>query len=290
MNQKQHMTRRSLLQLAGAGMVGTLTGARLAAEEKPAPAKVKGNIKQSLCRWCYGRVPLEKLAAEAVKIGYKSIELIGPEEYKIVKPFGLTCAMVPCGSIGDGFNRKENHDRLVQELRKKIEFAAAEGLPNVICMSGNRKGLPDDEGLETCVVGLKRIMGFAEQKKVTIIMEGLNSRVDHADYMFDRTSWGVALAKKIGSPRFKLLYDIYHMQIMEGDVIRTIQANHEYIGHYHTGGVPGRNEIDETQELNYPAIMKAILKTGYQGFVGQEFIPRREPLVSLAQGFRICDV
>jgi len=177
-----------------------------------------------------------------------------------------------------------------KDLREKIDFAAAEGLPNVICMSGNRKGMPDEEGLANCVIGLKKIVGLAEQKKVTLCMEGLNSKVNHKDYMYDHTRWGVDLAKKVGSPRFKLLYDIYHMQIMEGDVIRTIQDYHEYIAHYHTGGVPGRHEIDETQELNYGAVVKAILKTGYQGYLGQEFIPVRDPFASLAQAFHICDV
>jgi hydroxypyruvate isomerase len=198
--------------------------------------------------------------------------------------------MIRCKSITDGLNRKENHDWIEAELRSHIDFAAAEKIPNVICMSGNRKGMSDEEGLENCAIGLKRVVGLAEQKKVTICMEGLNSKVDHKDYMYDRTGWGVALCKKVGSPRFKLLYDIYHMQIMEGDVIRTIRENKDYIAHYHTGGVPGRNEIDETQELNYPAIVKAILDTGYTGYLGQEYIPKREPLGSLALGFRICDV
>jgi hydroxypyruvate isomerase len=198
--------------------------------------------------------------------------------------------MIRCASIADGLNRTPNHDKIEQELRRHIEFAAAEGLPNVICMSGNRRGMDDDEGLKNCITGLKRVLGFAEKMKVTICMEGLNSKVDHKDYMYDYTRWGVELAKKLGSPRFKLLYDIYHMQIMEGDVIRTIKDNKDYLAHFHTGGVPGRHEIDETQELNYPAIVKAILATGYTGYLGQEFIPARDPLKSLAQGFQICDV
>src|SRR5260370_31120937 len=176
-----------------------------------------------------------------------------------------------------------------KELRTNNEFAAEEGMPNVICMSGNRREMTDEEGLENCAIGLKRVVGLAEEKKVTICMEGLNSKIDHKDYMYDFTKWGVALVKKVGSPRFKLLYDIYHMQIMEGDVIRTIRENKEHIAHYHTGGVPGRNEIDETQELNYPAIVKAILATRYTGYLGQEVIPLRDPIASLAQGFRICD-
>jgi hydroxypyruvate isomerase len=284
--------RRSVLQAMGAGVVGALSASSLKSAE-PAdkePYKPKGNIKQSICRWCYGNIPLDKLAAEAVKMGYKSIELLMPEDYKTVKEAGLTCAMIRCASIPDGLNRKENHEKIEKELRTHIDFAAAEGLPNVICMSGNRKGLADDEGLKVCAAGLKRVIGYAEEKKVTVCMEGLNSKVDHKDYMYDKTTWGVELCKKVGSDRFKLLYDIYHMQIMEGDVIRNIKDFKDYIAHYHTGGNPGRHEIDDTQELNYPAIVKAILATGYKGYLGQEFIPVREPFASLAQGFRICDV
>jgi hydroxypyruvate isomerase len=290
MSQRERPSRRTALRAATAGVASTLIGSRAMATGSKEQGKVQGNIKQSVCRWCYSSVPLDKLAAEAARIGYKSVELLMPEDFKTVKPFGLTCAMVRCASIADGLNRKENHDRIEQELRKHIDFAAAEGIPNVICMSGNRRGMPDDEGLDNCAIGLKRVVGLAEQKKVTICMEGLNSKVDHKDYMYDFTKWGVKLAQKVGSPRFRLLYDIYHMQIMEGDVIRTIRENKEYIAHYHTGGVPGRHEIDETQELNYPAIIKAILDTGYEGYLGQEYIPKREPIASLAQGFRICDV
>jgi hydroxypyruvate isomerase len=280
-----------MVKAAGAGVVVALGGqvAQLAGQESGNAAGIR--IKQSVCRWCYGDIPLEKLAAEARRIGYQSIELVTPDDYPTVQAAGLTCAMLSGACrIEDCFNRQENHDRLEKALRDHIEFAAAHGLPNVICFSGNRRGMSDDEGLENCAIGLKRIVGFAEEKKVTICMELLNSKVNHKDYMCDRTPWGVELAKKVGSPRFKLLYDIYHMQIMEGDVIRTIRDNQEYIGHYHTGGNPGRHEIDDTQELFYPAIVKAILETGYDGFLGQEFIPAREPLASLAQGFRICDV
>jgi hydroxypyruvate isomerase len=287
MNREPLWTRRSVLKTAGAGLLGTLTVSSLQAQELH---KAKGNIKQSVCRWCYAKIGLPKLAEEAAKMGYKSVELLTLDEVKEVQAFGLTCAMIRCASITEGLNRRENHDRIEKELRRNIEFAAAQGMPNVICMSGNRKGMPDDVGLDNCAAGLKKVVGFAEEKKVTICMEGLNSKVNHKDYMYDKTKWGVDLVKKVGSPRFRLLYDIYHMQIMEGDVIATIKQYHEYIAHYHTGGVPGRNEIDDSQELNYPAIVKAILATGYQGYLGQEFIPKREPLASLAQGFRICDV
>jgi hydroxypyruvate isomerase len=281
MKQKPLLNRRNLLGAAGAGALGVLAAPHVSGADTPA---TKGRIKQSVCRWCYDKIKLENLAEEAKKIGYRSIELLTIDEYKVVKPYGLTCAMLGRVSISDGLNREQYHEGIERELRKNIEFAAAEGLPNTICMAGNRRGMADDEGMKNCLIGLKRVIGFAEEKNVTLCMEGLNSKRDHKDYMYDYTKWGVELCKKLGSPRFKLLYDIYHMQIMEGDVIRTILDNKD------TGGNPGRHEIDETQELNYPAIVRAIVDTGYQGFLGQEFIPRRDPLQSLAQGFRICDV
>jgi hydroxypyruvate isomerase len=290
MTGEDRLDRRSVVKAAGVGALAVLSGplANLRAAETEEAA---GNIKQSVCRWCYGNIPLEKLAAEAKRIGYRSIELVTPAEFPIVKAAGLTCAMLSGAcKIEDCFNRQENHDQLEKVLREHIEFAAANGLPNVICFSGNRRGMSDEEGLANCAAGLKQLVGFAEEKKVTICMELLNSKVDHRDYMCDRSPWGVELVKQVGSPRFKLLYDIYHMQIMEGDVIRTIQESKEYIGHYHTGGNPGRHEIDDTQELNYAAIVQGILDTGYEGFLAQEFIPARDPLESLAQGFRICDV
>jgi len=280
-----------VVKAAGTGALAAL-GAPLAdVHAGEAKSKGGGRAKQSVCRWCYAGIPLEMLAAESKRIGYQSVELVTPDEYPTVKAAGLTCAMLSGAcEIGDCLNRKENHDQLEKALRKHIEFAAANGLPNVICFSGNRRGMSDDEGLANCAIGLKRVVGFAEEKGVTVCMELLNSKVNHADYMCDRTPWGVELVKRVGSPRFKLLYDIYHMQIMEGDVIRTIQDNKEYIGHYHTGGNPGRHEIDETQELYYPAIMRAILDTGFEGYVAQEFVPARDPLASLKQGFEICDV
>jgi hydroxypyruvate isomerase len=282
--------RRTVVKAAGIGAMAAMTQP-VAWVRGAESAKAKGNIKQSVCRWCYGKIPLEKLAEEAKRIGYQSIELLTPEDFKVVKPLGLTCAMVKGAcEIPDGFNRKKNHDRLEKSVREHVDFAAENGLPSVIVFSGNRRGMSDDEGLANCVEGLKRVVGHAEEKKITICMELLNSKVNHADYMCDRSPWGVELVKQVGSPRFKLLYDIYHMQIMEGDVIRTIQDNKEAFGHYHTGGNPGRHEIDETQELNYPAIVKAIIDTGYEGYLGQEYIPAREPLASLEQGFRICDV
>jgi hydroxypyruvate isomerase len=279
--------RRTALQALGAGALAASVYCSAAADDRPA---AKGRINQSVCRWCYGKIPLHTLAAEVKKLGYQSVELLVPKEVPTVKAAGLTCAILGGASIPDGLNRKENHEKIEKHLREFIDYAAGEGIPNVICMSGNRRGMPDDVGLENCVLGLKRVVGYAEEKKVTLCMEGLNSKVDHKDYMYDKTQWGVELCKRVSSERFKLLYDIYHMQIMEGDVIRTIKENAKYIGHYHTGGNPGRHEIDETQELNYTAIAKAIADTGFKGFMAQEFIPARDPVASLTQAFKICDV
>ena len=279
--------RRSALRNLGAGVVGASLASSLALGDAP---KIKGNLKQSICRWCYSGIPLEKLCAIAKGIGYQSIELLSPDEAKKVKAAGLTCALMGGADIANGLNRKEYHDAIVKKLTGLIDFAADENLPAVICMSGNRKGLDDEAGLKMCIVGLKRVIGHAETKKVTLIMEGLNSKVDHKDYMYDKTTWGVELCKALGSDRFKLLFDIYHMQIMEGDVIRTIRTFKDYIGHYHTGGNPGRNEIDETQELNYAAIAKAIVATGFKGYLAQEFIPKRDAAASLKQAFETCDV
>ncbi|HRR56029.1 MAG TPA: TIM barrel protein [Acidobacteriota bacterium] len=278
--------RRDLLSASLAGGVAAAFG-----RERPVRAAGPAPVKQSVCRWCYGSIPLEELVEEAAGIGYQSIELLNPEEVLVVEKAGLTCAMLHgTGPIHDCLNRRENHERCERELRTAVAFAHEHQLPNVICFSGNRDGMDDEEGLRNCADGLKRVAGLAERMGVTICLELLNSKVDHKGYMADHTAWGVELVKRVGSPRVKLLYDIYHMQIMEGDIIRTIRDNHEYIGHYHTGGVPGRHEIDESQELNYPAVMRAIAETGYDGFVGQEFVPSRDPLASLAQGFRICNV
>ncbi|MDQ3846702.1 MAG: TIM barrel protein [Bacteroidota bacterium] len=255
--------------------------------------KLKGKINHSVCKWCYPKISLEDLCKAAKGIGLSSIELLGPEEWPTLKKYGLTCAM-PWGAgkgIVDGWNDPKLHDELLASFEDVIPKAANAGLDKIITFSGNRKGLSDEQGLENCAKGLKRLMNTAEKHKVTVTMELLNSKVNHKDYQCDHTKWGVELVKMVGSDRFKLLYDIYHMQIMEGDVIATIKEYHPYINHYHTGGVPGRNEIDETQELNYPAIIKAIIDTGHKGFVGQEFIPKREDaLASLKQGVQICDV
>jgi hydroxypyruvate isomerase len=305
---KNTLTRReALVSMAGAAALATVPGLR-AADSSPAsaspstkPASKTGGINHSVCKWCYKDIPLETLAAAAKGIGLQSIELLNPEDFPTLKKYDLTCAMVSnpvgktsagvsVGGIPKAWNRLEHHDTLVEIYSQRIAEVADAGFVNLICFSGNREKMDDQQGLENCVVGLKRILPLAEKRGVTIAMELLNSKVNHADYMCDRTAWGVELAKRLNSERFKLLYDIYHMQIMEGDVIRTIQNNHAYIAHYHTGGNPGRHEIDETQELYYPAIMRAILDTGFKGFVAQEFIPVRDPLASLAQGVKICTV
>ena len=245
---------------------------------------------------CYSTIPFEDLCKSAKEIGMKSLELTGPAEWEILKKYDLTSAMgwgdYPKGmGLPNFFNKVQNHDQLVAFYEDLIPKAAKAGVNNVICFSGNREGLSEEQGLINCKKGLQRIMKTAEKYNVTVSMELLNSKKDHKDYQCDHTEWGSVLCEMVGSDKFKLLYDIYHMQIMEGDVIATIKKNYQYISHYHTGGVPGRNEIDDTQELNYPAIMKAIVDTGYKGFIGQEFIPAKpDKIASLKQGILICDV
>ena len=257
------------------------------------PAPPAARLKQSVCRWPYEGVPLETLCREAKQIGLQSVELLGEHEWPVTKRFGLTCAMATGPTtIAVGLNRPDQHDRIVAEATRLLPLVTAAGLPNMIVFSGNRAGLSDGEGMEHCERGLRRITPLAEQWGVTVCMELLNSKVDHHDYQCDHTVWGAELVRRVGSPRFKLLYDIYHMQIMEGDVIRTIRTHFNAIAHFHTGGVPGRHELDETQELQYRAIMTAIADLGYTGFVGQEFIPSRgrDPIASLRQGFTVCSI
>ncbi len=254
---------------------------------------LKNAVNHSVCKWCYRDIPLEEFTDRCKDIGISSIELLNPDQWDVVHNRGLKCAISNGSSLGipRGFNDRQYHMQLQNEILKIIPQAADKGIPQIITFSGNRGTISDEDGLENCAVGLEKIVKEAEKQGVHIIMELLNSKIDHEDYMCDHTDWGRALVEKVGSPNFKLLYDIYHMQIMEGDVIRTIRDNAQYIGHYHTGGVPGRNEIDETQELYYPAIMKAIVDTGFGGFVAQEFIPSRDnALKSLKQGIDICNI
>lgn len=294
---KTKLSRRSALQTltGGAAVLAAASSLshRLTAAEAAAGAKLKGRINHSVCKWCYDNIPLEEFCQAGKEMGLQSVELLEVKDFPTLKKHGLTCAVVSGvpGGIGSGLNRVENHDKIVEFMERTLPAAAEFGAPTVICFSGDRKGLDDEKGLENCAIGLKRIAPVAEKHKVTVIMELLNSKVNHKDYQCDYSKWGVELCKRVGSERFKLLYDIYHMQIMEGDICATIKANHQYFGHYHTGGVPGRNEIDDTQELNYPRIMQEIVNTGFKGFVAQEFIPKRpDKLASLKQGVQICDV
>ena len=255
--------------------------------------KLKGRVNHSVCKWCYQNIPLEEFCAASKGMGLQSVELLTVSDFPTLKKHDLVCAMVSGvpGGISSGLNRVANHDKIVEFFEQTCPIVADHGYPNIICFSGNRAGMSDEEGLANCAIGLKRVAPIAEKYKVTVCMELLNSKRSHKDYMCDHSAWGVALAQKVGSERFKLLYDIFHMQIMEGDMCDTIKENHQYFGHYHTGGVPGRGEIDETQEINYPKVMKAILDTGYKGFVAQEFVPKRsDALASLKQGVQICDV
>jgi hydroxypyruvate isomerase len=266
---------------------------RIGAAENVLDENLKGKINHSVCQWCYDGIPLEDLVIAAKEIGLKSVELLKEAQWPVVIKHGLTCAMGYASTIwlDKGFNDPALHQPLLKDFSDVIPRAADMGLKNLICFSGNRKGISDLQGLENCATGLDPIIKLASKYNITVSMELLNSKVDHKDYLCDHTTWGVALCEKIGSMNFKLLYDIYHMQIMEGDVIATIRKHHQYISHYHTGGVPGRHEIDETQELNYVAIMKAIVDTGFKGFVSQEFIPKNvDKIASLKQGVTICDV
>ena len=256
--------------------------------------KLKGNIHHSVCQWTYSFMPLEELCKTVKDIGFNAIDLIGPKDWPMLQKYGIYSSM--CYTAGEnsltkGFNDPSQHDRLIKDFLEVIPLMKKAGYKNVICFSGNRNGMDDETGMKNCAAALKKIMPLAEKNGITLIMELLNSKVDHKDYMCDHTNWGVGLCKMVGSDNFKLLYDIYHMQIDEGDVIRTIRDNKQYIGHFHTGGVPGRNEINDKQELFYPAIMRAIVDTGFKGYVAQEFIPKAEDKVaSLKEAIRICDV
>ncbi len=275
-------------------------GERLQAADEATPGAKK--VNHSVCKWCYPKVPLDDLCRFGKDLGMTSIDLVDPADFPTLKKHGLTTAMVSfptipgpageqVGSIPHGFNNPANHDLLVKAYEPLIKTAAEFGAKHVICFSGNRNGLDSEQGIVHCATGLKKLLPFAERHGITLVMELLNSRVDHKDYMCDTSSWGIELCKRLSSENFKLLYDIYHMQIMEGDVIANIRANNAFYAHYHTGGVPGRNEIDDTQELNYPAIMRAILETGYKGHVAQEFLPKKpDALQSLREAVKICSV
>lgn len=262
-------------------------------EELKLDSMLKGRINHSVARWCFNDFDIETLCSEAKKIGITGIDLVGPKDWPVLKKHNLVSTMCNGAELNlvDGFNDQKFHEQLIKNYTEMIPLVAEAGYKNLICFSGNTRGKTDEEGWNNCVLGLQKLIPLAEKHNVILVMELLNSKINHKDYQCSKTSWGVELAKRINSENFKLLYDIYHMQIDEGDVIRTIQENHKYIVHYHTGGVPGRNEIDETQELNYSAIMKAIANTGFTGFVGQEFIPKqKDKIASLKKAIAICDI
>lgn len=290
--------RQSVAMLAGGiSTAGIFQALGQEVKEGQTAAGSKAKFKHSVCQWCFGRIPLDELCVESKKIGIESVEILFPDQWATVAKHGLTCAMGRpqpvngIAGISTAFEKKENHDTLVQIYEDIIPKAAKAGnVPQIIAFSGNRRGLSDEEGLENCAAGVKRIIGLAEKHNITISMELLNSKRSHKDYLCDRTAWGVELVKMVGSDRFKLLYDIFHMQIMEGDVISTIRENKEYISHLHTAGVPGRNEIGNDQELNYRGICEALAEMGYDGYLGQEFMPKNDPLTSLREAIEICTV
>ncbi|MES3017389.1 MAG: TIM barrel protein [Bacteroidota bacterium] len=288
--------RRRALKNIIAGTAALSTGAMLSSFSKMTEKQsglLKGNINHSVCRWCFNQLSVEELAIAGKEMGLKAIDLVGPKDWPTLRKYSLESSMCNGAEINlvNGFNDKQYHSTLLKNYSEMIPLVAKAGYKNLICFSGNRAGKDDETGLSNSAEGLKQLMALAEKHKVTLVMELLNSKIDHKDYQCDKTPWGVELVKRVGSENFKLLYDIYHMQIDEGDVIRTIKANHQYIAHYHTAGVPGRHELDELQELNYPAIMNAIVSTGFKGFVAQEFIPvKADKLASLRQAVALCDV
>ncbi len=288
-----HLNRRAFARhTAGSIALGSLgLGATLAQAQpaKTGPAS-GGRIKQASCRGAFGKVSIDQMCQICVKLGLHGIDMVKPEDWPTLKKHDLICTMVSSHKLRVGLNRIENHEGCLATLEKSIHAAADAGFPNVICFSGNREGLSDEEGIENCVIGLKQIAPLAEKKGITLCMELLNSKRNHKDYQCDRTHWGAEVCKQVGSPRVKLLYDIYHMQVQEGDVIATIREYIDYIAHIHTAGVPGRHEIDESQELYYPAIMRAIADLGFEGYVAHEYRPIKDPMECLTKAVKLCDV
>ena len=286
------ISRRQAVAALGALAAASTLSTRGAIARTPGDlAPSASRLKHSVSRWCYGAIPLDELCMAAKAIGYSSVELLDEQDWPVPRRHGLECAMANgFGTIPVGFNRPSHHDKLVADGQRMIPLAARAKVPNIVCFSGNRGGMSDGEGIANCIAGFRRLTPLAEQHGVTLCLELLNSRIDHTDYHADHTTWGVQVVQGVNSPRLKLLYDIYHMQVMEGDVIRTIRDNFAHIAHFHTGGVPGRNEIDDSQELNYRRVMQAIADLGFTGFVAQEFVPRRDPIASMRQAYEICDV
>jgi hydroxypyruvate isomerase len=284
-----NFTRRTLLKSSIVGAAATVLPVLPASADTAAR---KGRIHQSVCQWCYPHVPLDQLAECAAKIGLRGVDLLEPDAYEIPRRYGLVCTMgyAGGGDIGNALNRVENHAAIETAFRTNIPRAAKAGVPNVITFSGNRAGMSDDEGARNTIAGLNRVKKIGEDHGVTICLELLNSKHDHHDYMCDRTAWGVRVVQEVNSPNVKLLYDIYHMQIMEGDLIATIHPNIQWIGHFHTGGVPGRHELDGMQEVQWDGVMRAIADTGFRGYVAHEFVPTGDPLESLRKAVELCDV
>jgi hydroxypyruvate isomerase len=287
----REFTRRTLLKSSVAGVAAVAIPSHVASFDTTATAR-KGRIRQSVSRWCYEKIPLDQLCGYAAKIGLKGVDLLEVNEYEIPRRYGLICTMgyAGGGEIGKALNRIENHAAIEQAFRVNIPLAAKAGVPNVITFSGNRGGMNDDEGARNTIAGLNRVKKIGEDHGVNICIELLNSKRDHHDYMCDHTAWGVRVVSEVNSPNVKLLYDIYHMQIMEGDLIDTIRQNIQWIGHFHTGGVPGRHELDGTQEVQWDGVMRGIADTGFKGYVAHEFVPSRDPLVSLREAADLCDV
>ena len=286
------MERREFLRASALGAALSLHPCARAQEPAAEPPKqLKGRIKHSVSRWCYGSMPIDELCREVASMGAHSVELLDEPDWHVPAKHGLVCAIANGpGPIELGWNRAARHKTLLERSEELLPKIAAAKIPNMIVFSGNREGQEDVLGARECIMGLRKLCAMAEPHGVTILLEILNSKIDHADYQFDRMEYGLYVVKELGAPNLKILYDIYHAQIMQGDVIRTIQENIQWIGHFHTGGVPGRHEIDASQELNYPAICRAIADAGFQGFVGQEFVPTRDPMTSLREAIAICDV
>jgi hydroxypyruvate isomerase len=283
--------RRAFLA-AAAGALALPATAAAQDPAKPPAAQAPRKLRQSVCRWIYNRIPLDEFCTKVAAMGITAIDLLTPNEWTAPKKHGLVCSMAygaKSMQIHHGLNRTEHHAECVKEYAALLPRVADAGIPNMIVFSGNRDGQDDATGIKNCITGLQQLAPLAEKAGVTLCLEYLNSKVDHKDYAFDRMQYGLEVCKAVGSPRVKILYDIYHAQIMEGDVIRTIRDHIDWIGHFHTGGVPGRNDIDETQELYYPAICRAILATGYDGFVAHEFIPKKDPLETLARCVKLCE-
>jgi hydroxypyruvate isomerase len=286
------MTRRTAIGAAAAAAAGALAVRPASAGEQSGKAVVKGRLKQSVSRWCYGKIPMPEFCKAVAAMGLTAIDLLEEKDWSIVRDHGLICSMgyAGGGTIPDGLNVRANHDAIVKNFEEKIPIAAKLQVPNVITFFGNRRGMPDAEAIDNCIAGLNRVKKIGEDHNVNICVELLNSKVDHKDYQGDHTAFGVQIVKAVNSPRVKLLYDAYHMQIMEGDLIRTLRENKEWIAHVHTGGVPGRHELDDTQEVTWKAISTALVDMGFQGYMAHEFVPTRDPLTSLREAVTLCDV